>query len=651
MKMVTIIACLLGSIAAANAGDPPSPTELAVAEDAALHAAARNVAASVVRVETVASDASAENKSAGPTSGVIVTPEGHIITSGYSFAEKEKPTSILVTLADGKRHAGQLLARDTARNLVLLKITAAEKLRAVEPTPADSIAAGAWSVAVGRTLNAADVNISVGIISAVGRIWGRAIQTDAKISAHNYGGALVDVRGRVIGILTPLSPTETGPSAGSEWYDSGIGFAVPLADVLAVLPKLQAGQDQRAGLAGVNFSAANHYVDPPVIAACRANSPAAKAGLKPGDRIIEAHGKAVQTLAQFRHAIGPLYAGDPLKLVVIRDDKRLPVELELVGQLPPFEHPFLGVLPFRDPQEGLFVRFVFPGSPADKAGIQPGDRIDSLGDKEVNSVKAAVNLLNSRQIGESLTVAVTRGGKRHELSAPLTTLPTSLPADMPPPRRTNIDKKTDIEKGIVPVRVPEFKNQAQALIPATYDSIAPAALVLLLINPASRNTENSLDRWRQAADKYGLIVMAVRSGDRNAWQPGEEEFVSKAAATLAAKYRIDPFRVVAMGDGPAGTMAYQVAFAHRGLIRGVVAVDAPLPPLAEPPDNDPAARLAVLAARSSGARGGSRIETGLKKLSELKYPVTTIELGPNPRTLTVKELSATAQWIDTLDRF
>ena len=126
-------------------------------------------------------------------------------------------------------------------------------------------------MAVGRTLDSADVNVSVGIISATGRIWGRAIQTDAKISAHNYGGPLVDVRGRVLGILTPMSPTESGARAGSEWYDSGIGFAVPLADVLAVLPKLQAGHDQRGGLAGVSFSGTNLYVDPPVIAACRAN--------------------------------------------------------------------------------------------------------------------------------------------------------------------------------------------------------------------------------------------------------------------------------------------------------------------------------------------------------------------------------------------
>ena len=73
-------------------------------------------------------------------------------------------------------------------------------------------------------------NISVGIVSAVNRIWGKAIQTDAKISPTNYGGPLVDIAGRVLGVLVPLSPMATDELAGVEWYDSGIGFAVPLDD-------------------------------------------------------------------------------------------------------------------------------------------------------------------------------------------------------------------------------------------------------------------------------------------------------------------------------------------------------------------------------------------------------------------------------------
>ncbi len=105
---------------------------------------------------------------------------------------------------------------------------------------------GQWAIALGRTLDPnADQppSVSVGIISALDRIWGKAIQTDAKVSPTNYGGPLVDLDGRVQGVLVPASPRAEGETAGFEWYDSGIGFAIPLEDVNAVLPRLKEGKD------------------------------------------------------------------------------------------------------------------------------------------------------------------------------------------------------------------------------------------------------------------------------------------------------------------------------------------------------------------------------------------------------------------------
>src|SRR5438045_3720475 len=83
------------------------------------------------------------------------------------------------------------------------------------------------ALALGRTWASADAppSVSVGIISALDRIWGKAVQTDAKVSPVNYGGPLVDVQGRVQGILVPASPRGQDETAGHEWYDSGIGFA------------------------------------------------------------------------------------------------------------------------------------------------------------------------------------------------------------------------------------------------------------------------------------------------------------------------------------------------------------------------------------------------------------------------------------------
>ena len=93
--------------------------------------------------------------------------------------------------------------------------------------------------------------VSIGIISALSRVWGKAIQTDAKISPINYGGPIIDIQGRVQGILIPASPRGEDETAGFEWYDSGIGFAIPMEDILAVLPRLKKGKDLHKGILGI----------------------------------------------------------------------------------------------------------------------------------------------------------------------------------------------------------------------------------------------------------------------------------------------------------------------------------------------------------------------------------------------------------------
>src|SRR5438093_9851698 len=107
--------------------------------------------------------------------------------------------------------------------LTLLKVEA-KGLPVPAAAPKSDIRVGQTALAVGRTL-ALDVetppSVSVGIISAVERIWGKCIQSDAKISPTNYGGPLVDVQGRVLGVLVPASPRAEGETAGFEWYDSG----------------------------------------------------------------------------------------------------------------------------------------------------------------------------------------------------------------------------------------------------------------------------------------------------------------------------------------------------------------------------------------------------------------------------------------------
>ena len=182
-------------------------------------------------------------------------------------------------------------------------------------------------------------NMSVGILSAVGRIWGKALQTDAALSPNNYGGPLVDIRGRVMGVIVPLSPQSADEIAGVEWYDSGIGFAIPAEHIRNMLPKLKQGHDLYAGVAGFNLKSRDLFAGDTDIAACRPNSPADKAGFKAGDRIVEISGRKVTRPAEIKEEINRRYAGDKITVVVLRGKKRIQAELELFDKLDPYQHP------------------------------------------------------------------------------------------------------------------------------------------------------------------------------------------------------------------------------------------------------------------------------------------------------------------------
>lgn len=207
--------------------------DLAHLEQQAIQAAVAQMAESVVRIQSVGGTVQVEGVTLGegPCTGLVVSPDGLIVSSRFNFARQ--PTSILVELPEGGTLPARLLGTDTSRGLVLLKVDLPEgtaDLTVPAAAPAEAAAPGAWALAIGRALDVRELNLSVGVISAVQRIWGKAIQTDAKVSPSNYGGPLIDIHGRVLGLLVPLSPAREGDLAGSEWYDSGIGFAIPYAE-------------------------------------------------------------------------------------------------------------------------------------------------------------------------------------------------------------------------------------------------------------------------------------------------------------------------------------------------------------------------------------------------------------------------------------
>ena len=210
-------------------------------EQQAMAAAVEHVAPCVVGIQTVGGMERVQHVlfGTGPTTGLVIDSQGYIVSSAFNFVNK--PASILVRLPDGSPpKSAKLVATDHNRMIVLLKIEAGRPLPTPQIAPEAEMRVGQWCIGVGRTFQPDRPNMSVGILSATGRVWGKALQTDAALSPNNYGGPLVDIRGRVLGVIVPLSPQSADEVAGYEWYDSGIGFAVPAEYIRkTLLPQLK----------------------------------------------------------------------------------------------------------------------------------------------------------------------------------------------------------------------------------------------------------------------------------------------------------------------------------------------------------------------------------------------------------------------------
>jgi serine protease Do len=624
-------------------------------EQQAIRAAVERVAPSVVRIETVGGLERVGKVlvNLGPTTGLIVGEDGYIISSAFNFIQQ--PSSILVTLKGGGRKAAQIVARDKSRMLVLLKVNSTDKLPVPAAAPRSEMTVGQWTIAVGRTFDQVGPNISVGVLSATGRIWSTAIQTDAKISPANYGGPLIDIQGRVLGVLVPLSPQKQGSEvAGAEWYDSGIGFAVPLADVFERLPALKEGKDQHPGLMGISMKPGDPYASPAELAAAQAGSPAYKAGLRSGDTIIELDGVKIERQSQLKHALGPRYAGDKVRVVYTRgkeSPERLETEVELIDKLIPYEHPFLGILPRRD-GAGVRVRYVYPKSAAESAGLRPSDRITAAGGTEIKDAAQLRLVAANHEPGTTLQLKIDREGTSQTLELKPGKLPTDIPAELPPAFSDSpaAPPAEPSETGLIEIKLPEAKNACLAYVPKNYHPDVPHGLVVVIPAPGAVDRDKLASRWKEVCTKRQLIVVAPMSEKSDKWQPTETEFIRKTLDDVAGRYNIDATRIATYGYQTGGTMAFLFAFENVERIRAIAAIDAAPPARTQIPTTDPVNRLAFFLGRAAKSPAAALQKAFLEALQSLKHPVTLQDLGDEPRDLTDDEVSALARWLDTLDR-
>jgi serine protease Do len=626
-------------------------------EEHAITTAAAKVAPSVVRIETVGGLERVGKLlvATGPTTGLIVSEDGFVISSSFNFVQK--PSSILVTLPNGTRAAANIVARDQARMLVLLKVNTSEKLPVPVAVPRSEMQVGQWTVAIGRTFDPSQVSMSAGILSAKERIWSKAIQTDAKISPLNYGGPLVDIQGRVLGVLAPLSPQGQGSElAGAEWYDSGIGFAVPLVDILAHLPTLKEGKDLLPGLLGVALKPGDIYALPAEVVAVPPNSPAAKAGLKVGDVITGLDGQPIVRQAQMKHALGPKYAGEKVKLSVTRkvdkQEEKLDLEAELTDKLIPYQHPLLGVLPLRGTKEkGVTIRAVLPSTPAAEAKLQPGDRIVAVGDQPVADTVALQQLLSGLDPAQPVTLRWVRGGEEQTASLSLSKLTGDVPQQLPAAVAGELAPPAERPTtGIVEIKLPEETNQCLALVPDNYHPQVPHGVLIYLPPPGAVEREKLAARFQALAAKTQTMVLVPQSADPKKWDPTEVDFIRKTLDDLKLHYTVDPTRVALFGAEASGTMAILATLDQRESIRGLAIAEAMPPARMKLPDNDPVQRLSLLLISAEKSPTKAIYGALASKLVEAKFPVTQHSLGEQPRELQTADDEFLFRWLDSLDR-
>ncbi len=625
-------------------------------EERAVKEAVEVIADSVVQVSTIGGHEKVGRHlvASGPTTGLIISEDGFILSSAFNFAAE--PSSIFVRLPSGKQVAADLVATDYSRMLVLLKARGATGLPVPDWSGNTEVEVGAWAIAVGRAFRADRPNVAVGIVSARGRLFGKVLQTDAAVSPANYGGPLIDIYGRVLGILVPMSPESTSQSAGLQWYDSGVGFAVSLSPITERIERMKLGEDQQPGRLGVGLLKANPFEDPVTVATVRAGSPAASAGLLAGDQIMEVDQQPAATLTRLRYALGPRYAGETVAITVLRgeDHRRVETDVTLAGPPGAYRHAFLGVFPRRTAEAGVVVRATHKESPAEKAGLLPGDRILKIDGGEVKTIAAAIEAMNGVPVGAEVVCEIEREGVAQSRTLIAAGLPTEVPVSLPAieidnPSSAEIDR--DKKYGRDQLKLPQFPNDCALYVPKSIQRGVEPGLLLWLHAPGDYDAEAQFDAWGPLCEQYNLVFAAPAAEKKDRWQRSEVEYLGQLLLRLVRKYHVDPRRVVVHGRQGGGQMACLLGLAGRQVVRGISLAAAPVPRQVEVPHAEPSTRLAIFAGVPVERSLAMQMREGLRELSSAGYPVTVSGIGSESGQLIATERAAVACWIDSLDHF
>lgn len=354
-------------------------------------------------------------------SGFIISADGYILTNNHVVGGADKVT---VKLLDGREFDANTIGTDPESDVALIRIDATD-LHSLELADSDNIEVGEWVLAIGNPFGLGHT-VTAGIVSGKGRsnvgltTYEDFIQTDAAINPGNSGGPLINLDGKVVGINAAI----IGPGG-----NIGIGFAIPVNMAKAIYPQLKEGGTVVRGFLGVaiqsltpDFAKAfglEEDVKGVLVPEVHKDSSADKAGIKPGDIIVEFDGQPVETAKQLQNKVAMLKPGTKVEMTALRNGKRMTFTVELgerpsaggvAGEKPrALEKLGLAVGNLTDDLarrfgyqdlSGVIVTAVEPGSIAASAGITQGSLITELNRKKIT---------NTKEFNQAVTEAAEKG--------------------------------------------------------------------------------------------------------------------------------------------------------------------------------------------------------------------------------------------------
>ena len=353
-------------------------------------------------------------------SGVIIdSDKGYVITNFHVIQEADE---IKVTLKDGREFTAKKIGEDQQSDIALLQIKAKD-LSQVKLANSDQLRVGDFAIAIGNPFGLGQT-VTSGIVSALGRSGlnienlENFIQTDAAINSGNSGGALINLRGELIGINTAI----LGPNGGN----IGIGFAIPSNMVKDLTDQIIKYGEVRRGVLGVmggelttDLAKAFGYdkQNGAFVSQVMPGSAADNAGIKAGDIIVSINDNPVRSFGELRAKVATMGAGKVVNLGIIRDGKAQAVQVTL-KQSDEMTTPVKSIHPAlegaklentkkgQQPQ-GVEVAEVAPKSPAAAIGLRKGDVIAGINRLRVNNMNDFSKAIKGRT--DVLALNIIRG--------------------------------------------------------------------------------------------------------------------------------------------------------------------------------------------------------------------------------------------------